>query len=167
MLYSFWENTFLFFRDDFTAVLVQSRQSDYRGNYRINRALGIGLTIFVLKFDGSQIGFWVHDDVFSEGIAFNFESFGCQTKMAILDVDKKQKRDQKKKQDEKIVSRNETYLVGTVLNSELDESLFALIIVEETGPKDSTLDFIHFTLLQTDDLNGNNWWFVIFLSLFS
>jgi len=31
--------------------------------------------------------------------------------MAILDVDKKQKRDQKKKQDEKIVSRNETYLV--------------------------------------------------------
>jgi len=71
MLYSFWENTFLFFRDDFTAVLV-------------------------LKFDGSQIGFWVHDDVFSEGIAFNFESFGCQTRMAILDVDKKQKRDQKK-----------------------------------------------------------------------
>ena len=70
-----------------------------------------------------------------------------QTKMAILDVDKKQKRDQKKKQDEKIVSRNETYLVATVLNSELDESLFALIIVEETGPKDSTLDFIHFTLL--------------------
>ena len=70
-----------------------------------------------------------------------------QTKMAILDVDKKHKRDQKKKQDEKIVSRNETYLVGTVLNSELDESLFALIIVEETGPKDSTLDFIHFTLL--------------------
>ena len=69
--------------------------------------------------------------------------------MAILDVDKKQKRDQKtkKKQDKKIVSRNETYLVASVLNSELDESLFALIIVEETGPKDSTLDFIHFTLL--------------------
>ena len=68
-----------------------------------------------------------------------------QTRMAILDVDKKQKRDQKK--TEKIVSRFETYLVGTVLNSELDESLLALIIVEETGPKDSTLDFIHFTLL--------------------
>ena len=71
-----------------------------------------------------------------------------QTKMAILDVDKKQKRDQKKKQDEKIVSWNETYLVWTVLNSELDESLFALIIVEETGPKDSTLDFKHCTRLR-------------------
>jgi len=70
---------------------------------------------------------------------------------------KSRKGIRRKKQDEKIVSRNETYLVGTVLNSELDESLFALIIVEETGPKDSTLDFIHFTLLQTDDLNGNNW----------
>jgi len=62
-----------------------------------------------------------------------------------------------RRKQKKIVSRFETYLVGTVLNSELDESLLALIIVEETGPKDSTLDFIHFTLLQTDDLNGNNW----------
>jgi len=63
------------------------------------------LTIFKLKFDGSQIGFCIHDDVFSEGIAFNFESFGCQQKVAILDVDKKaEKGSEEKVFTEKIVS---------------------------------------------------------------
>ena len=43
-------NTRIWFTNMIIFRRYQSRQSDYRGNYRINRALGIGLTIFILEF---------------------------------------------------------------------------------------------------------------------